>query len=85
MTSRRFAEYTPAMNSTAYEICVEGRVDPGWEDWFEGLTLAFDPLSNRTKLRGNLPDQAALYGVIAKFRDLGLNLVSLTRLTHPTE
>lgn len=85
MTSRRIAGYTPAMNPTAYEICVEGRVDPGWEDWFEGLSLVFDPHSNRTQLRGSLPDQAALYGVIAKLRDLGLNLVSLTRLAHPAE
>ena len=59
---------------------MEGHVDPRWEDWFDGLSIAFDPNLNQTRISGTLPDQSALYGTIAKFRDLGLNLVFLARL-----
>lgn len=44
----------------------------------EGLEVAVDPV--RTVLRGLLPDQAALLGILAKARLLDLELVEVRRL-----
>ena len=46
-----------------YEIRVEGQLTDLWSNWFEGL--AIQPDSNgKTKLSGQLSDQAALFGVL---------------------
>lgn len=58
------------------EIRVKGRIDSHWARWFAGLAVAHDD-RGETILTGILPDQAALYGVIARLRDLGLTLVSV--------
>jgi hypothetical protein len=36
-----------------------------------------------TLLRGEVPDQAALYGLLIKLRDLGLPLIEVTRSIDP--
>ena len=43
----------------------------------EGLEVAVDPV--RTVLCGRLPDQAALLGILAKARLLGLELIEVRR------
>jgi hypothetical protein len=43
-----------------------------------GLQVAVDP--ERTLLRGRLPDQAALFGILAMARLLGLELTEVRRL-----
>lgn len=58
------------------EIRVKGRLDPHWSDWFAGLSLAHNA-QDETVLTGIVPDQAALYGLLARLRDLGLSLVSV--------
>jgi hypothetical protein len=59
-----------------YEIRVRGQLDSHWSGWFEGLTLT--PLGNgETLIAGPIQDQAALYGILAKIRDLGLHLLSV--------
>ena len=59
-----------------YEICIKGHLAPHWSDWFEGLEIA--PQDNgETLLSGPVIDQAALYGVLIKVRDLGLPLISV--------
>jgi hypothetical protein len=58
------------------EIRVEGHLDPSWADWLEGFALTHTE-ENQTVLTGKAPDQAALYGLIAKLRDLGVKLVSV--------
>lgn len=63
-----------------YEIRVLGRINPQWKDWFGGLTLV--PLRSKegrivTVLTGVLADQAALFGVLNRIRDLGLRLISV--------
>lgn len=60
-----------------YEIRVEGHLDPSWSDWFADLTLTHLE-GNVTLLSGPLPDQAALYGLLERIRDLNLRLISLT-------
>ena len=57
------------------EIRVKGHIDEHWSSWFEDLAIAF--AGNETILTGEVSDQAALYGVLAKLRDLGLSLLSV--------
>lgn len=66
------------MQQPHYEIRVEGYLAVDWADWFEGLTV-HQEASGETVLSGSL-DQAALHGVLAKVRDLGLVLISVKRI-----
>jgi hypothetical protein len=62
-----------------YEIRLKGHLDDRWADWFEGLTLtALD--NGETLLTGPVIDQAALHAVLRKVRDLGMPLLSVTRV-----
>ena len=61
------------------EIRIEGHLDPTWEDWLDGFTLTHSE-GGETVLTGSVRDQAALYGLIAKLRDLGVKLVSIKSL-----
>jgi hypothetical protein len=60
-----------------YEIRVRGRVAPALLARFEGMRSAVEPVE--TVLHGPLPDQAALHGMIALIRSLGLELVEVRR------
>ena len=62
-----------------YEIRVRGHIGDSWSPWFEGLTIHPEE-SGETVLTGPLVDDAALYGVLMKIRDLGLSLVELKRI-----
>lgn len=62
-----------------YEIKIEGQVDPQWSEWLGGLAINHNGSGN-TLLIGEIPDQAALHGILVKIRDLGLPLVSLRRM-----
>ena len=59
-----------------YEICVKGHLDPRWSHWFGGFAIALKD-NGETLLSGSVVDQAALYGVLIKVRDLGLPLISV--------
>lgn len=58
-------------------IRIKGHLDPCWQDWFEGLTIVQED-EGTTSLAGSLRDQAALYGILAKIRGLGLSLLQLS-------
>ena len=59
-----------------YDIRVRDLLDSHWSAWFEGLTLT--SLGNgETLIAGPIQDQAALHGILAKIRDLGLHLLSV--------
>jgi len=58
------------------EIRVKGHIDAHWSDWFEGMTIRHTE-QDETILLGTVIDQAALYGVLAKLRNLGLSLLSV--------
>ena len=62
--------------SQYYEIRIKGHLDLSWGDWFEPLAITHE-ISGNTVLAGDLPDQAALHGVLRKVRDLGIALVSV--------
>ena len=62
-----------------YEIRLKGHLDARWADWFEGssFTHASD---GTTILTGSVVDQAALYGVLRKVRDLSLPLIAVNQV-----
>jgi hypothetical protein len=62
-----------------YQIVVQGHLDSEWSDWFEGLTITLAD-NGETILSGPIVDQTALHGLLIKIRDLGLPLLSLTRI-----
>jgi hypothetical protein len=61
-----------------YEIRVRGHLGTKMLRAFPAL--AAQTRGEDTLLRGSLPDQAAMYGVIAKLEALGLELLELRRL-----
>lgn len=65
------------------EIRIEGRLDNSWTEWLEGFTFSYTE-QNETILTGGVEDQAALYGLIAKLRDLGAKLVSVNSVQQET-
>ena len=68
-------------DASRYEIRIEGRIGPSWAPWFDGMSLTAAD-DGTTVLSGPVADQAALHGVLTRIRDLGLALVSVTRLDH---
>ncbi len=68
-------------SAARYEIEVEGYLDERWSEWFGELEIAHTEANGEvTILTGEIPDQAALYGMLGKMRDLGLVLLSVKRL-----
>jgi hypothetical protein len=65
----------------AYQIRIKGHLGGQWTDWFEGLTITLED-NGETLLTGPVVDQAALYGLLRKVRDLGTPLLSVNRLKH---
>jgi hypothetical protein len=62
-----------------YEIRVQGHLDQGWSEWFDGLAITYD-VDDNTVLRGPLTDETALHGVLIKVRDLALTLLAVNRI-----
>ncbi|MCP4541030.1 MAG: hypothetical protein GY832_28170 [Chloroflexi bacterium] len=63
-----------------YEIRVKGHLDsPHWSKWFGDMTVTVDE-AGETTLSGPVIDQAALHGLLAKIRDLGLPLLSVNHV-----
>jgi hypothetical protein len=63
----------------SYEIRVGGPLGPQWMDWFDGMAIQVEP-GGDTLIVGPVTDQAALFGLLKKVRDLGIPLVSIIPL-----
>jgi hypothetical protein len=59
------------------EIHVKGKMNPNWADWFEGLQVR-DSGTDETILIGNLPDMAAIYGIVSRLSSLVIPLISIS-------
>ncbi|MGH7496105.1 MAG: hypothetical protein ACREOO_27445 [bacterium] len=61
-----------------YQIRVKGRLDQSWSSWFDNMALTFE--NGVTTISGAVTDQAALHGLLAKVRDLGLTLIDVRHI-----
>ena len=62
-----------------YEIRIKGHLAERWTAWFGDLTITLDE-GGDTLLTGPVVDQAALHGLLKKVRDLGMPLLSVSRV-----
>lgn len=65
-----------------YEIRVAEMLESRWQQWFLEMEIVPAGADNApgTLLRGRLPDQAALFGMLALVRDLNLTLLEVRRI-----
>ena len=61
------------------EIRIKGRMDEHWSEWFQDFEVLPGD-EGETLVVGEVKDQAALYGLIAKMRDLGLKLILVNEI-----
>jgi hypothetical protein len=61
------------------EIRIKGGLDEHWSEWFQNFEVKRGE-KDETILVGEVVDQAGLYGLIAKVRDLGLTLISVNEI-----
>ena len=78
MSQRRNSRMNPDQ-PVIYQIRIKGHLGSQWKSWFEGLTIKLEE-DGDTLLTGPVVDQAALYGLLKKVRDLGLPLVSVSQV-----
>lgn len=72
------AQGTPVEVRRRYEIRLEGHIDRHWRQSFLDLAMYHDAAADGapiTVLRGEIVDEAALHGLIARVRDLGIPLI----------
>ncbi len=62
-----------------YKVWVKGLLDERWSGYFDGLAIT-SLEDGETILSGMMADQAALHGLLAKIRDLGLPLLAVKRI-----
>ena len=62
-----------------YQVRVQGELGPEWADWF-GNPVVTQEAEGVTLLTCDVPDQAALHGLIRRLQDLGLPLISVLRI-----
>jgi hypothetical protein len=61
---------------TPVEIRLKGHLDPTWSEWLGNLGIHHMD-DDQTLLTGSIADQAALFGILRKIRDLDLRLISV--------
>jgi hypothetical protein len=75
MSNKRNLKTDPGQ-PIVYQIRIRGHLSDQWTNWFEGLTITLEE-DGDTLLTGPVVDQAALFGLLKKVRDLGMPLVSI--------
>ena len=78
MSNKRNLQPDPSQ-PLVYQIRIKGHLGCEWTDWFEGMTITLDD-NGETLLTGPVVDQAALHGLLRKVRDLGMPLLSVSRV-----
>ena len=77
--SNEFGRKTDPDQPVVYQIKIEGLLEDQWADSFGGMSISREK-NGDTVLTGVVIDQAMLYGLLKKVRDLGLPLVSVNRI-----
>ena len=84
MTGHQGRSYLATVDTNEqYEIRVKGRLPQRWSAWFDGLTVT-SPGDGTTVISGPVADQAALHGLIKRLSDVGMTLLSLSRISPTT-
>ena len=65
--------------SAGYEIRIKGRLSDSLSQSFEDFTSSVRPAE--TVMRGELRDQAELYGLLDRIQSLGLELIEIRKLS----
>jgi hypothetical protein len=73
----------PYRMSNYCEIVVKCQLDTGWSGWLEGLTVTYND-GGETIISGQIRDQAAFYGLLAKVRDMCPFLISVKYMADPS-
>ena len=68
-----------ASHQPRYRIRIRDHLDPLWSDWFDGLAID-QQADGTTTLTGPVVDQAELFGLLARLRDLGATLLAVEPL-----
>ena len=68
---------TSDSGSQRFEIVIRGRLSQRFESALDHVTLV--PQNGQTTLRAELADQSALYGLLNRLRDFGIELISVNR------
>lgn len=72
------------MTKAIYQMRIRGYLRPECSEWFEGMIITHES-NGDTILSGPVRDQAALHGLFARVRDLGLPLVSVNQVKPTSE
>jgi hypothetical protein len=78
MSNKRNSQTDPSQ-PMIYQIRIQGHLGRGWTDWFGGLNITLEE-DGDTLLTGPVVDQAALFGLLRRVRDLGMPLLSVARV-----
>ena len=78
MTNRSDIGTEPGQ-SPVYQIRIKGQLDSEWTHWFDGMRVTPEDDGN-TLVTGPVLDQAVLFGLLRKVRDLGMPLLSVARV-----
>ena len=73
----------PPDAAASYELRIGGHLDEHWSTWFDGFTVTHED-DGTTAIRGAVRDQSELHGLLAKIRNLGTTLISVTPLGTTT-
>jgi hypothetical protein len=66
-----------------YQIIIQGHLEKKWETWLDGKTIQTNnqyTSQPETTIITNVPDQAALRGILTKLWDLNLTVISVSIL-----
>lgn len=69
-------------STSLYRIVVDGELHESWSDWLGEVILERNTLGSicsHTILLSEIPDQAALRGLLNRIWDLNLTLISVNR------
>jgi hypothetical protein len=81
---RRHKNDVAADDQCVYRICVHGLLDAAWSDYLSGFSITHHP-DDTSVLVGVVRDQAELFGLLLKIRDLGVPLLAVKQLHHRSD